>query len=487
MDVQVGGPGNPWAYLSACASLGGASVPRGGTKIRWCQDVTQSGKFVISTKFSTAPDSASGELTTKLGKLDYLDDLDCTFALRARYAKCGARENVQNYDPLMLTFSGVDLESEDFDDLVTADPDNEDEILVSAPWTATHKYRIKTVVGARAGSLADLGDIAINDWAICDTPSCGGYCGDRKDGCSLYYGVTDLDTAPYGWPMLITGIKNVLTDVVAWYLRPIIGVNGNVESVVCAGDRVIVSSNSASLFGYNDTFDDYGVPDQDEWNLVAATHAPNALFARTTLEVWAVASDGYVGKSVDGGETWSWTNVTSDGTALNDIFVYSSTLAYAVGNTGRMYRSVDGGSTWADITEVATTAANLLCVAVPPGREREVFIGSNDGQVFRSKNQGATFAQMAFSGDEIGSVDALSFVGENGDVLWILQNDSGPRGRILRDLSGGNGGADVEIATGYTDVISAGVQLNALIACNENVAWAAGEASGGYPAVIKVS
>ena len=25
VDVQVGGPGNSWVYLSACASMGGAS------------------------------------------------------------------------------------------------------------------------------------------------------------------------------------------------------------------------------------------------------------------------------------------------------------------------------------------------------------------------------------------------------------------------------------------------------------------------------
>ncbi|HUW14685.1 MAG TPA: hypothetical protein VM537_33500 [Anaerolineae bacterium] len=488
VDVQIGGPGNSWVYLSACASMGGASIPKGGTELRYCQDVTQSGKFTISNKIKTAADAPNGSMVTKLGQIDYLDGLECSFGIRARYSKCGARENVQAYDPLMLTFSGVDLESEDYDDLVISDPGNEDEIMVTTPWTATYAYRIVTVVGARLGSLADLGDQPINSWAICDTAQCAGYCGTRKDGCSLYYGVTDLDTSPYGWSNLITGIKDVFTGVTTWYTRPIIGVNGNVEGLTCAGDRVIVSSNSASLVAYNDTFDEYGVPDQDTWNIVTMTHAPaangNALYARTTLEVWVACADGYVGKSTDGGATWSYISV---GTALNAIYSYAGNLTVVVGDTGQMYLSGDGGSSWTNITEVATVADNLLCVKVPPSREREIFVGTNAGEIYRSRNQGATFAEMTFSGSGAGSVDDIAFAGDNGDVLWILHNNATPQGRILRDLSGGNGGADVEVAANYTAVIAAGVQLNTIAACDVNTAFAAGEVSAGYPALIKVS
>lgn len=488
VDVQIGGPGqSAWTYLSQCASMGGMSVPKASTEKRYCQDADQSGKFVKSSTIETTADDPSGEITTKLSNVNYLADLDCPFSLRARFAKCGARNDPNNYD-LMLTVSGARLTSEDYDDLAVTDPGNNDEILITMPWTGDDTFRVADVGGGRAGSLADLGDIAINDWAVCDTPACAGYCGARKDGCSVYHGVTDLDTTPYAWPMHIQGIKDVLTDVVTWSLRPILGVNGNVESVTCAGDRVIVSCNSASLVAYNETYDDDGFLDQDEWNLVAMTHAPaaggRALFARTTREIWIACADGYVGKSTDGGESWTYTSV---GTALNAVFAYDADLIFAVGNTGEMYRSTDGGTAWTDITEVATTAANLLVVKVPPGRSREVYVGTNDGQVFKSTNQGATFSAMAFAGDEVGSVDDLDFAGFNGDVLWILHNDAGPRGRILRDLSGGYGGSDVEVAVGYTDLVAAGVQLNALVACDENVAWAAGEVSGGYPMVVKVS
>jgi len=489
VDVQVGGPGqSAWAYMSSCASMDGPSMPREGTEVRYCQDTQRAGKFVVSTTIKTAAGLGGGNLMTKLGKIRHLEGLDCPFSLRARFAKCGAREDPANFDPIMIVFSDVSITSDDYGDLAAGSPDNNDEVLLTSPWTAPRHYWIKTVVGSRAGSAGDFGDIAINDWAVCDAPQCAGYCGGLKDGCSVYYGVTDLDTAPYGWPSIVQGIKDVIAGTITWETDPIIGVNGDVEAVACAGSRVLVTSSGPELLAYNDTYDDAGFLDQDEWNIVSLDHAPaangNALFARTSREIWLACSDGYVGKSVDAGATWSYVDA---GTALNAIWAYDAELAYAVGDNGEILRSVDGGSTWTDLTEVATTAANLLCVVVPPGRVNEAYVGTNSGQIFRTKNKGATWAEMSFSGSGAGSVDDMAFAGDLGDVLWILHNDAGPRGRILRDLSGGNGGADVRVEVGYTDVVAAGVQLNAIAACDENTAWAAGEAAGGYPAVIKVA
>ena len=72
VDVQVGGPGNPWLYLSACAAMTGPEVPYGDTELRFCQDPMKAKGFKISTKIRTAPDQITFDLTTKLGKIDYL-------------------------------------------------------------------------------------------------------------------------------------------------------------------------------------------------------------------------------------------------------------------------------------------------------------------------------------------------------------------------------------------------------------------------------
>jgi hypothetical protein len=68
--------------------------------------------------------------------------------------------------------------------------------------------------------------------------------------------------------------------------------------------------------------------------------------------------------------------------------------------------------------------------------------------------------------------------------MFILHNDAGPRARILRDLSGGAGGADIEVVMDYTQTIQAGIDLNALACCDVNEVIAGGELQGGYPVVI---
>lgn len=487
VDVQVGGPGNNWAYLSACAAMSGPTVPHGGTEIRKCQDPNKANGFKISSKFKTAADQITFDLTTKLGKVNFLTDLLCPFSLRARYAKCGTREDPSNYDPLMLTYCSVDTTEHSYDDLVITDDANQDEIMVTAPSTASYEYRIEKVDASRAGSLATLGDQAINDIEFCDSPGCGGYCGDKSDGCTKIYAVTNADTSPYAAPGLIKGVKSLTTGVITWTNTPILGLNGNANGIECAGSTLVVSSNANSVVAYN-TNDGA----QNDWNLVVLGNAPstnhNALFARTPRELWVGCVNGYIYKSTNGGQTWTavhmgtWTTQT-----INAIYAYDKDLVYAVGNAGVILKSTDGGQTWEDRTEVATTGnVNLLCVVVPPNRPKEVYVSAS--RIYRSTNAGDTFAAISFDGDGVGSVDDITFCGPcAGDVMWILHNDAGPRARILRDLSGGAGGADVEVVMDWFDIIPTGIDLNALACCGVNTAIAAGENYGGYPVIVKMN
>ena len=488
VDVQIGGAGNNWNYLSACAFMSGPTVPRGGTELRWCQDPSKANGFKVSSKIKLAPDQVTGELMTKLGKIDYLVDLDCPFGLRTRFADCGEREDPSNYNPIMLEYCAVDLNEHSYDDHSIGDPGNQDEILVTAPWSAMYELRIKKLNAARIGSATDLGDQPINDVDYCDSASCGDECGARSDGCTTAYGVTDIDVSPYAAPNIIKYVKDLTTGGITWTLEPVLGFNSSLENVECAGSRLLVSSNGDSAIGYNDSD-----TDQDEWNIVAIGNAPSAypygLYARTAREIWLAAESGYVYKSVDGGGTWTAVHEATLTTEnLNAVFAYDKNLVYAVGDNGVILKSSNGGSTWEDLTEVATTSSNLLVVKVPPDRSSEVYIGTNAGQIFRSTDIGDTFSAYAFDGSGVGTVDGIEFCGKcEGETMFILHNDAGPRGRILRDLSGGAGGADVETVAGYTDVIAAGVDLNAIACCSPNEALVGGETSGAYPTVILVN
>jgi len=465
----------------------GPTVPLGGTEIRKCQDPNKANGFKVSSQFRTAADQIGFDLTTKLGKINYLNDLMCPFSLRARYAKCGSREDPANYDPLMLDYCSAQLQEYSYEDLVITDDANQDEIIITSPVQATYEYRTEKTTVAREGSAADLGDQPINDIEYCDTITCGGYCGDKSDGCSKIYAVTDVDVLPYGNPNLLKGIKDPITGIITWTIAPILVFNGNAIGVECAGDRIFASSNADSAVAWNSHDGD-----QNEWNIVILANAPstnhNALFARTSREVWIGCVNGYIYKSIDGGQTFNaaheatWTTQT-----INAIYAYDKDLVYAAGNAGVILKSRDGGQTWEDVTEVATTGnGNLNVVIVPPERPKEVLVGNN--KIYRSKNEGVTLAAISFDGDGVGTVDDLAFCGPcAGDVMWILHNDAGPRARILRDLSGGAGGADVEVVMDWFKVIPTGIELNALACCGVNTAIAPGGNYNGYPVVVKIS
>ena len=489
VDVQIGGPGNNWGYLSSCAGMTGPEVPMGDFETRWCQDPRIAGGFRRTGKIRTAPDLISFDLTTKLGKIDYLERLNCPFSQRARFSLCGEREDVANYDPFMLNFCNVGLNSKSYEDLVITSEEDNDQIMVTASASADYEYRVKKMTPARTGTAALLGDQPINDIEYCDSPDCGGYCGDPSDGCTVIFGVTDADTTPYTNPNLVKGVKNLNTGAIVWSNIPILGLNGAAENIECAGKRIGVTSNSDSAFAYNDDANQ----DQDEWNVVTLPRTPstnhNALFARTSREWWVGCTLGYILKSIDGGANWSEVHSATITTqTINAVFAYDKDLIVAAGNGGVILKSNDGGQTWQDLTETTTTAANILDIVVPPNRTKEIYIGTNNGRIFRSINGGDTFSRVAFDGDSVGTVDDIDFCGPcAGDVMFILHNDAGPRARILRDLSGGAGGADIEIVMDYTQVIGNGIDLNALACCSVNEVIAAGENFGGFPVVVRAS
>ncbi len=488
VDVQIGGPGNPWIYLSACAGMSGPTVPYGATELRWCQDPMRAGKFKKSSKIRLEPDQVSFDLMTKLGKLNHLRDLRCPFTTRARYAKCGERENTMNYDPLMLAYCNSEIQEKSYEDLVVVTPGDNNEIIVTAPVMADDEYEVQHISPSRIGTLANLGDQAINDIEYCDSADCGGYCGPRSDGCTVFFAVTDADTTPYASPNLIKGVKDLTTGVITWTLSPILGASSNADGIECAGNTLIVISNGDSEVLYNSE-----AGDQDEWVPITLANAPSpfhaALMMRSAREGYVGAANGYIYKTVDAGRSW---NAVHAGTVttqrINAVWAYDKDLVYAAGNSGVMLKSTNGGASWQDITEVATVAANLLKVVVPPGRPKEVYVGAANGKIYRSTDEGVTFAAISFDGDGIGSVDDIDFCGPCGsDVMYILHNDAGPRGRILRDLSGGYGGADIEVIMSQTAVIAGGIDLNALACCDVNEVLAAGELSGGFPVIIQAS
>lgn len=67
--------------------------------------------------------------------------------------------------------------------------------------------------------------------------------------------------------------------------------------------------------------------------------------------LWTCGSEGYVGKSTDGGKTWEWVNpITYEKSDFRDVHAFGKDTAIivAAGTPAYILRTTDGGITWAE-------------------------------------------------------------------------------------------------------------------------------------------
>lgn len=70
-----------------------------------------------------------------------------------------------------------------------------------------------------------------------------------------------------------------------------------------------------------------------------------------SLTIWTCGSNGYIGKSIDGGFTWDWVNpITYEKSDFRDIHAFDAknVVAMVAGTPALILRTTDGGITWAE-------------------------------------------------------------------------------------------------------------------------------------------
>lgn len=73
------------------------------------------------------------------------------------------------------------------------------------------------------------------------------------------------------------------------------------------------------------------------------------LYALDSLNVWTCGSNGYIGKSTNGGKTWEWVNpITYETSDFRDVHVFdkNTAIVVAAGTPALILRTIDGGKTW---------------------------------------------------------------------------------------------------------------------------------------------
>ena len=508
VDVQVGGPGNPYQILGTISDndvvMSGLSGGGQATEPDYARDLSAgAGQYVAAGTHTTGnPDPYTFSLMKRLRAP--LADVGVNI-LRQKF---GCLHNVRVRqgcnDPVIKT-NYVAMKVMNY---VNATGFSDDSNL--ADGTVGDGTPVMQQIDEQAVDLIDLNkpshvniqgtvvDFDINDVISVGVRGCAGICGPANDGDQDFWMVTDRDDSP-GYLSNATPLFIYTRDGGGSFASSYIGSLQVADAValVKSGGYVVVASSTATNGGiayalFQDILDGAGAP----WGKatgITATKEPRAIAALGGL-IWAAGTGGYIYRSTDGPFAFTAISAAAHTTQnFNAVAIADENLAYFAANAGVIVKYENGVLSLLTLTNSAgatVTTANINTIVVPKGSARgsEVYIGTADGKIFRSKSKGAagTWEERTFDKSGNGSVGKIGFGGPDGVFMFVVQNDvGGVTSRVLRDLSGGALGQDVEIIGGFTTPGNGG--YNSIAASSPNVAMVVGNKVNGYGYIGKIS
>jgi photosystem II stability/assembly factor-like uncharacterized protein len=460
IEIQTAGPGRGNRFALDVTqdiqyTLGGFTVPLGG--------ITRD--YLISPRTKTfeprparrdQPDAITTDLTVKMAAANYIEDLDADsrFSLYVR--------DYQTNPGLPLDYKRVDIltdcaaEGFEFGDRVS--DESEEDVELTTSINAAGHIVIFPVAGSKISTGLSSADDCDGAAAVVD-----------EDGNAFF--ATGADGTD-GYPYLVkvasdgtvteTGLTDLSTDVTAMVLA-------GEYLVIAAGTTIAVYAKDGTL---NSSY--------------TASGAINALAAIDAANIVAVGASGLVLLSSDAGS--DFTAITS-GTSntLNAVAVRSLDDWWIGGASGTLLH-YDSGTVSAISLPTGPDSATINAVALPKvrsgfSRDETVYIGTGGGEVWKSEDGGDNFEQVAFPGDESGSVAAIGFTGFIGQVFYVLHTTAGGASKLYRDWSGGVGGnANMEEITVPTNS-----GLTALAIDDANTVFVAGAVHSTAEMYVKVA
>lgn len=457
--------GDPMQFLG-CYNLTGVTVPRGETNPSYCR--VGKNKFEIDRTFRGAPGLGSATITARDTVLEELQEILCAVNLYALHAAGGADENPWNYDYFYL-YDGFEVTTEETDPhSLGLDPDSNARVMLGLPGSFRTRVKVKALT-AQDVDVSALTTNDINGVAFCDDPSCDSYGNFSGIGCQVGYLVTDGPTAV---------VLKTTNGGGAWtsLSNPFTNVNDNLGHVACKDDVVIIANAVTPSYVYSwdagDSFTEITTP----------TTAITRIFMLSSTKIWMAGYGGYIYYSDDRGASIS-EQTTGDVTAenLNDISAKNALTLYAVGDDNAFLRTTDGGTIWTAVTGPAAAIFpnDLYRVTAVPGTDI-VFIGDEQGNVYRSEDNGDNWTTVLSDSTMIGGVYGI--VAPNCEIVVVIGNDqdpywysgSGVDGVMFQSIDGGNSfnGVTLPANDGVLD----------LFACDVNRFWVSGV--GGYLARV---
>lgn len=466
--VQPGGP-NTEPHFLGCVDLGDISEPLGSVDIIRCMDRKGGWKTVGSTH--APPDVVTTSIDSlTFGVRSWLDKLACEFTLFAMQRECGEADIFTNY-VRALALGHARITSLSDKQIVHHVDDKEStqsrDISARPPVIRTGDL---TARRQTTGETQNINDVYVYQPINCDDP-----CPTPGETAlavtdSTLYNEDVLRTLNGGaaWSILSGEPFSAGEDVISCVAFPI---SNTVTRLLVA--QVAVATN----FGRVSYSDDSGAT----WTEVVfpinghGAADSGSLFALDQSHVWLGSAKGYVYFSSDGGVTW--TAQTAGTLTVKDVH----SVSFADENNGMagcaddiLLVTSDGGVTWALTSAVTGAGSNINAVA-PSGDYW--WAATATGELFYSKDDGATWTERSFSGSGTGTVDDIAWANEL--IGYAIHNTAAPLGSILVTINGGFSWKAI------TTPANSG--LNSLAVADWNTVYAVGNVNGGTAVIIKIT
>lgn len=466
--IQPSGP-NTEVFFLGCHDLSDISENAGSVELLRCMSKKGGWRTVGATQ--SPPDAVSTSIENMtFSARDWLEKITCRFTLYAMHRIGGEPDIFTNYVRAVIlnnaritgiTDKAIVHHKEENASTQSRDIEAWPPVIRTGTLTARRQTTAETTAlnDVYTYSPLDCEDRVNPGDKVIATADASGYTGNVLQSLNAGVSWAALAADPFasGKPIL-SGVAFPISDTVTRLLVA-------KEAPVGAQGQVAYSDDNGAT-----------------WTLVSiggatAAHGAvdsGALFALDQSHIWLASALGYVYFSSDGGLTW--TAQTAGTLTVEDLHAVSfidENYGMAAGENDAILFSSDGGTTWEAVTATGS-GDDIYCVA-PSGDYW--WVGTSGGDMYYSRDDGATWTARSFSGAGVGSVDDIVFANEL--VGYAIHNTAAPVGSILVTINGGYSWKAI------TTPANAG--LNALTIADTSTLYAVGEVEGGTAVIVKAT
>lgn len=477
--VQVNGPNTKPVY-AGCVTLDDVDAPEGDVELIRCFDPNGLGWKVVG-QTQAPPDPVTTTITGLMFKTaSVLERLRCPATLYAMLM-CGdgvRRDVFTNWDR-GVALNVARVTNKTWSNLLHREEDNMSEKAIEVSANPPVFETFRPTIGRQSTAQTQ----AINDLAICGEPTCAGQCDTQAvDLCANLIAAGDTKA---GSPTVDAEVYVTSDGGSIWTATGSdpFAASENISSIVCfkldkSTTRYLVARGTTD--GANPAEVAYSDDGGTTWTnvnvgAVNGQYVPrnNSMFALNRNAIWLGTDDGYVYYSEDAGESWTLqeAGVICPG-GIYAIYFADDQTGFFGGDTNVIAKTNDAGATWSATAVPAGQIDDVLDVTYS-GRW---WVAYNDGQIWYTEDEGLTWTQRSYPNAKA-TVPSIRFASEL--CGFMVANTAGPVGTVYRTIDGGYTWEAITTPT------NAG--LNVIVACDCNLAYAAGEVSGGTAVVLKIN